>query len=43
MTWWSHTECHIETVMTEMNSYGHGMHPVVLTHCGPVFFPLYLS
>jgi len=26
MTWWSHTKCHIPTVMTEMNSDGHGMH-----------------
>jgi hypothetical protein len=30
MTWWSPTKCHIQTVMTEMNSHGHGMHLIVL-------------
>ena len=27
MTWWSHTESQIPTIMTEMNSDGHGMYP----------------
>lgn len=26
MTWWSYTKCHIPTIMTEMNSDGHGLH-----------------
>jgi hypothetical protein len=29
-TWWSKTKCHIQTVMTQMNSHGHGMHLIVL-------------
>jgi hypothetical protein len=28
--WWSPTKCHIQTVMTEMNSHGHGMHLIVV-------------
>jgi hypothetical protein len=29
-TWWSHTNCHFKTVMTEVNSHGRGMHLIVL-------------
>jgi hypothetical protein len=29
-TWWSPTKCHIQIIMTEMNSHGHGMQPIVL-------------
>ena len=33
MTWWSTSKCHIQTIMTEMNSHGHGKHPIVLIKC----------
>jgi hypothetical protein len=29
-TWWSPTKCHIQTVMIQMNSHGHGMYLLVL-------------
>jgi hypothetical protein len=29
-TWRAPTMCHIQTVMTQMNRHGHGMHPIVL-------------
>jgi hypothetical protein len=31
--WWLRTKHHIQTVMTQMNYYGHGIHPVVLVKC----------
>jgi len=30
MTWWSTTKCHIQTIMINMNSCGHGMYLPVL-------------
>jgi len=39
MTWWSPSKCHIQTIMTEMNSHGHWMYPIVLMK----FFHIYLK
>jgi hypothetical protein len=30
MTWWAPSKRHIQTIMIEMISHGHGMHPIVL-------------